>query len=611
MAKTKGSQKDPKQIGIARSIGRLLHRFGRNIAKRWFLITAALFFILVSVGFRLLEPWPLKFIVDGLTGADGGAFFLIAHLPMPTQMGILALAILAIVIIHTGAAYLSKVAIAFAMHRIMGEVRSDLFAHLQRMSLASHRRFNVGDLSNRLSVDVERLRLASTNNAVNFIVNALSLLGMLVIMFWINPELAVIAMASMPVFYFFTGRMTRAIALNAREHRASDGAVSNQAVSALGAVKTIQGLSLERSVGREFDEASETNLRFGTRGTLLKVLMRQGVSVLVAACIALVVWRGALLAQSGAITAGDLIVFLTYLRETMEKPMRRFTENLSEIARAAASGERVLACLDQGVGPVDRAEASAAPPRRGRIRFENVSFQFDGGQAILDNASFEIAAGERVAVVGPSGSGKSTILSLLLRFYEPSAGRILIDGVDIRDYRLSALRGAQACVFQDSVVFNMSIAENLRLCQPDAPKAALWRALRLAGADDFVLEKPGRLDAMVSAQGSDLSGGQRQRLAIARAALMKTPILLLDEPTSALDPESRAAVDKALGELGLGKTVLQITHQTEGLDQFDRVLTLHKGRLTAAPPPAALSPPRPPARGDRVGVQRRRKKSLY
>ena len=303
--------------------------------------------------------------------------------------------------------------------------------------------------------------------------------------------------------------------------------------------------------------------------------------MLFAACLAVVIWQGVLLVQAGAITPGDLIVFMAYLRQAMEKPMLKFSNNLAEIARGIASGERLLACLDEEQEPKDRPGASTVPPGKGEIVFDNVSFRYPGGPLILDRVSFTVRRGERVAIVGPSGGGKSTILGLLLRLYEPEEGRILVDGQDIRSYTRKALRASISTVFQESVVFGMTVRDNMLVGNPEASDTAIWSALELAAADRFVDALEGKLDAELAAGGRNLSGGQRQRLGIARAALRMSPILLLDEPTSALDEESRRWVDQAIAQLTATATVLLITHDLDSIDGFDKVFELRQGVLRA------------------------------
>lgn len=574
----------PRDPGVTRSVLRVLRRFSAEVRPQRGLLALSFGAVLVSVGLRLMEPWPLKILVDALAGVAPPAVLGLSALPLHGQLALVAFATLALGLGHAAAELGAKLAISTGVTRALAAVRARVFDHLQRMTLAAFDGHRSGDLANRLTVDIERLRLAATNNAVNFAVNLLTLVGMTLVMAWINLELALIAFASLPFFWLLTARMTRLIARNARLHRASDGALAADAVEALGATRLVRGLGVEAPLAERFGRGSADNLRLGWRGTLLKTLLRQGVVALFAALMALVLWRGVVLAMEGAITAGDLVVFVSYLRAALEKPMQRFTENLSEIARGAASGERLLALLDAPLIPADRPGAVAVPPARGEIRFEGVSFAHPGGPPVLREACFTVAPGERVALVGPSGGGKSTVLGLLLRLHEPTGGRILLDGRDLRDYSRDALRAAFAYAPQDGGLFALTLRENLELGGPPACDARIAEALAAAGATDIASDLPGGLDARIDHDGENLSGGQRQRLSLARAALRDAPVLLLDEPTSALDPAARAAVATALDRLSAGRTVLTVTHRLDEAEACDRVLRLADGRILSDPP---------------------------
>ncbi len=568
-----------REPSVTRSVLRVLRSFAAEIRLQRGLLMLAFAGVLVSVGLRLLEPWPLKIIVDALAGIAPPALLGLASLPLATQLALVAAATLVLGLGHAGAEFGSKLAVSTAVNRVLVSARACVFDHLQRMKLGAFDSHRSGDLSNRLTVDFERLRLAATNNSVNLAVNLLTLVGMTLVMAWINLELAFIAFASLPFFWLLTAGLTRLIARNARLHRASDGVLSADAVESLSASRLVRGLRAEDAVARRFDHDSRENLRFGWRGTLLKTLLRQGVVLLFAVLMALVLWRAVLLALAGTITAGDLVVFVAYLRAALEKPMQRFTENLSEIARGAASGERLLTLLDEPLVPPDQPGAAATAPVRGEIRFEHVSYSHPGGTVVLQDASFTIAQGESVALTGPSGGGKSTVLGLLLRLYEPSAGRILVDGVDLRCYSNDALRTAFAVAPQDGGLFALTVRENLELGGPPASDAQLTAALVTADAKELVAALPGGLDAKLDQGGANLSGGQRQRLSLARAALRNAPVLLLDEPTSALDSASRAAVATALARLSVGRTVLTVTHRAEEAEACDRILQLVGGRV--------------------------------
>ena len=566
-------------VAIIATFTALYRRFKPAVKSQWGLVFGAALLVLTAVGARLAEPWPLKFIFDGLMepGADTGIPTL-DRLDWPVELAVLIAAFVAVVLAHSGLTFLSKMAMALAFRRMLARVRSDVFDHILRMSVLRHSDYGKGDLSNHVTVDIDRLRLAGTNNAINLASNVLTMVGMLVVMFWVNWQLALIASISVPLFHLLTGTLMPRITSNSRAFRVSDGDIASETVHATTAVATVQGMSLGDRVREGLDRQSDVNLALGMRSTILKTVLRQAVLVLFAVVIGLLVWRGALLVGAGAITAGDLIIFMAYLRDGMEKPMVRFSANLAELGRAAASGERLLSLLDEPQGPTG-GPLPAPGAIRGAIRFDDLSFGYPDGPLLLDKLKLEIRPGEKVAIIGASGSGKSTLIGLLLRLYDPVAGSIRLDGKDLRGYRRDALSQTFAPVFQETALFAHTLRENLTFGAPRISDDEIWDVLHAVRADEFVAGLDGGLDHRLPVGGGTLSGGQAQKLGLARALLLRAPVLLLDEPTSALDPESRTKVMSGLLSPSQPASVLMITHHGDGLSEFDRVYRLAAGEL--------------------------------
>src|SRR6058998_2407566 len=305
------------------------------------------------------------------------------------------------------------------------------------------------------------------------------------------------------------------------------------AAESIGAVKVIHALSLEAVFAQAFTGQSRKNLATGVVATRLSAGLERTVDMLIAVATALVLWFGARSALRGAITPGELVVFLTYLR-TAFRPMRDFAKYTGRLAKASAAGERVLDLLDRVPDVRDMPGAVPAPPLRGAVRFEAVSFAYEPGRPALDEIACDVQPGELVALMGPSGSGKTTFISLILRLYDPTAGRVLIDGRDIREYTLASLRAQMSVVLQDSLLFAATIRDNIAYGAPGTPHEAIEAAARLANAHAFVEALPKGYDTMVGERGVTLSHGQRQRIAIARAATRRAPVLILDEPTTGL-----------------------------------------------------------------------------
>jgi ATP-binding cassette subfamily B protein len=293
---------------------------------------------------------------------------------------------------------------------------------------------------------------------------------------------------------------------------------------------------------------------------------------------ALVLWLGARLVLQGALTLGDLVIFLSYLKSAF-RPMSDLAKYTGRIAKAVASGERVIDILDTEPTIQDRPDASVAPAFQGRIHFDAVTFGYAAGTPLLDQLTFTIEPGQRVALVGPSGAGKSTVASLLLRLYEPTSGRVLIDGQPLDCYTQQSLRAQMSVVLQESLLFGDTVRANIRYGAPEADDEEIEAAARQANAHDFIMALPDGYDTILGERGATLSGGQRQRIAIARAAIRRAPVIILDEPTTGLDEANAQAVNGALDRLMYKRSALVITHDLKLAAQADQILYLEEGRI--------------------------------
>ena len=312
------------------------------------------------------------------------------------------------------------------------------------------------------------------------------------------------------------------------------------------------------------------------RARKIKSLMSPVVSIVVAICTAIVLWKGTSLIVAGTMTAGALTVYLAYLKQFF-KPVKDLASMTSTVAQTAVALERIQSILS--ADDVIRERPGAIDPGRvrGAVSFDRVTFGYDLERPVLHEVSFDIEPGQVVGIVGPTGSGKSTVLSLLPRFYDPVLGRVLIDGVDIADYRVAALRAQIGFVLQDTVLFHGTIRDNIAYGQPEATEDEILAAARIANADEFVNRMPHGYNSIVGEHGNTLSGGQRQRIAIARAVVRNNPILVLDEPTAALDTESEHLVIEALRRLMKGRTVIMIAHRLSTLVDADKIFVLKDG----------------------------------
>ena len=563
-------------------LGRLTRRFWPYLGRERPVIVASLLALYVEIGLRLLEPWPLKVVLDRVVAtARGRAFHRLPILDAVDPGTVLALSALAVIVfagLRALAAYYNTVGFALVGNRVLAAVRSELYGHLQRLSLSFHTGARSGDLIVRVTSDVGLLQDVAVTALLPLFANALTLVGMAAVMIWLNAPLTLLALATGPLFWVFTTRRSRRIRETARRQRQQEGAMAATAAESIGAVKVIHALSLEGTFARAFTGQSRKNLATGVYATRLSAGLERTVDLLIAVGTALVLWFGARLVQRGTMTPGDLIVFLAYLKNAY-RPVKDFVKYTGRLAKASAAGERVLDLLDRTPDVRDLPGAVPAPALRGAVRFEGISFAYEPGRPALEQVDCEVQPGQHVALVGPSGSGKSTFVSLILRLYDPTAGRVLIDGRDIRDYTLASLRAQTSVVLQDSILFAATIRDNIAYGAPGAPPEAIEAAARIANAHAFIEALPHGYDTVVGERGVTLSSGQRQRIAIARAAIRRAPVLIFDEPTTGLDGESERAVIEALDRLAQGWTTFLITHDLRLAARADLILYLEDGRV--------------------------------
>jgi ATP-binding cassette, subfamily B, bacterial len=578
-------------IAALPALTRFVRAFAPVVRAQRRLIAGALAALLAGTLLRVLEPWPLKFVIDRVTGyaTDGGRLNLpaIETLDIDSLITLAAVALVLITALRAGAGYLTTVGFALAGSRALTEVRATLFRHLQTLSLGFHNRARGGDLVVRTISDIGLMQEVVVTALLPLLGNLLILIGMLAVMLWLDASLALIALLPLPLLGVLTWRRGRRIREAARRTRKREGALAATAAESMTAIKTIQSLALGGRFADDFAGHNSAGLKDGVRAKRLAAGLERGVDVLLALSTALVLWFGAHRVLDGHLSPGELLVFLAYLG-TAFRPVRDLAKYTARLAKASAAAERVLEILEQEPEVRDRPGAVMAPPLRGEIRFEQVSFGYAPGTPLFASLDLSIAAGAQVAIVGPSGGGKSTLTHLILRLYDPAAGRLLIDGHDLRDLQLDSLRGQIGVVLQDSLLFATSVRENIALGAEGLSEAEIEAAARLANAHDFIQALPQGYDTPVGERGATLSNGQRQRLAIARAAVRPRPILILDEPTTGLDRENERLVLEALERLSAGRTTLHITHRLEAARRADRILFVADGRILEDGTHAAL-----------------------
>ena len=575
--------KGPRSRGdSAGGIRRFTRVFWPYARHQWKLASIGMFGLLAATLLRVLEPWPLKFVIDRIAGhdADRGRVSLdaINALDVSSLLMVAAIALVAIASLRAGATYASTIGFALAGNRTLTEIRAALFRHLQNLSLRFHGKTRGGDIVVRMVGDVGMVQEVAVTAILPLVGSLLVLAGMFAVMFWLDVQLALIAVAVLPLLAVATLHRGRKIRTAARRTRRQEGALAATASESFTAIKTVQSLSLGNRFSNAFASQNSASLSEGVKVKRLSAGLERGVDVLIAVATACVLWFGATRVIAGYLSPGELLVFLFYLKGAF-RPLRDFAKYGARLAKASAAAERIVELFETQAEVIEQPDARPLTSVRGRIEFDQVAFGYEPGARILNDINLTIEPGTRVALVGPSGSGKSTLAALLLRLYDPDAGVIKIDTVDIRSTTLEALRTNISTVLQDTILFASSVRDNIAFGVTDASDASVEAAARLANAHEFICQLPEGYDTVLGERGVNLSSGQRQRIAIARAAIRNTPILILDEPTTGLDRENERLVLQALLRLSHGKTVLHITHRPDAARFADQIIFIRNGQI--------------------------------
>ncbi|GAB2513869.1 ABC transporter transmembrane domain-containing protein [Lysobacter humi (ex Lee et al. 2017)] len=467
--------------------------------------------------------------------------------------------------------------------RVVADLRDRLYGHLLALDAAFHDRTRSGELVSRLSADTELLRsLVATTMSVA-LRSTVTFVGGLAMLFATSPRLAAYALVGIPLAVLpivLGGRRLRKVSRDSQDRIAEANAV---AAEALGAAATVRAHAREPFERGRFAEALALAVRTARRRVASQAVVTAIAISLIFGAIIVVLWLGAHDVVAGRLSAGTLGQFVLYAL-IAGGSIGALAEVWNELQRATGGMGRIAELFDEAPGVVPPAEPRALPKSvRGEVAFDRVTFAYPGepGRPVLRDFDLRVRPGETVALVGPSGAGKSTVFSLLLRFHDPQAGTVSVDGVPVQAIDPAALRGAIALVAQHPTLFATSVRENVRYGRLEADEAAIAHAIRSAHAADFVAALPQGLETPLGERGARLSGGQQQRIAIARAVLRDAPILLLDEATSALDAQSEAAVQAALEELMEGRTTLVVAHRLATVLRADRIVVMDAGRIVA------------------------------
>jgi ATP-binding cassette subfamily B protein len=533
----------------------------------------------------LLEPWPLKVVVDNVLKSqpvkNGWLNNLIAVVAGTDKLAVLKLAAISFVVISCVDAictYIQKYVTTSVGQWVMHDLRRAVYAHIQKLSLAYHDQAQTGDLLSRVTSDIDAVQSFIVSGLLDTLTNSLMLAGMVGVMFYLNWRFTLIALSVAPALAVIVFAYTRRIKKASREVRKKESQIVSVMQEVLSSIRVVKAFAQEDYEQHRLEEQSLEGIEIALRARSLKAKLSPLVEVIVALGTALVLLVGGKLALAGALSPGALIVFIFYIAK-LYKPMQELSKMTDAYSKAAVGYERIREVLEMEREVKDLAQAKRLMRVKGEIEFEKVTFGYDSEAPVLKNVSFKIEPGQLVALVGPSGAGKTTIISLIPRFYDAVSGVIKIDGSDIRRLQQKSLRRHIAFVLQETLLFHASIWKNIAYGKPDANRAEILRAAELANADEFIQKLPDGYNTIVGERGVTLSGGERQRIAIARAVICDTPILILDEPSSGLDAASEKLVFEALDRLMQGKTTVVIAHRLSTIRRADCIFVIKEGEI--------------------------------
>ena len=516
---------------------------------------------------NVVVPWLIKDVIDKvLANKDIYTLNLIV-------VGILILFLLR-GFFYFGERYL----MSFVGQKIVNDIREKLYRHLQTLSLSYYDKHKTGNIMSNLTNDVTALQTAIAGNLISFVQEAVILVGSLVSMIFLYWKLTLLTLVIVPLVVFtinFFGSRLRRAGHDVQGKMADITSLLEEAISG---IRIIRSFNREDFEIRRFILQNDRNFWALMNTTRLTSLLTPFIQFFAAIAVTGIIWYGGMSVINGEMTAGALIAFLIYAIN-LANPVRRISEIYGDIQKSLAAADRVFETIDTVPDVKEKEGAMVLPQVKGEVTFDNVSFAYDKEHPALTDFNLEVRPGEVVALVGPSGAGKSTVANLMPRFYDVTAGRLLIDGIDVRDVTFSSLRQQIGLVPQETMLFNASVRENILYGRLDATDDEVVAAAKAANAHEFIMRLPGGYEALVGDRGNSLSGGQRQRIAIARAILKNPRILILDEATSALDTESEKIVQAALDRLMEGRTAVVIAHRLSTIRNADNIVVIDHGHI--------------------------------
>jgi ATP-binding cassette subfamily B protein len=573
----------------------LFRRLLDQVRPYWLHILGISLISLLASPLALLNPLPLKIAVDSVLADHPLPGFLRALLPasaINSKTAMLAVAIglvVLVALISQARDFAVSLLSAYTGERMLRGFRARLFRHVQRLSLSYHDTRGTSDSVYRIQYDATSVQAITVDGIIPFITSAATLLAMIYVTARINWRLALVALAASPVIFMVSRIFRRRLRKQSREVKRIESAAMGVVSQTLGGLRTVKAFGQEVRETEKFMDESNAGMRARLRLALAEGAFGLLVSLITAASMGAVLFIGISGVKSKTLTLGDLLLVMGYVAQ-LHAPLKVLAKKMTSVQGHLASAERAFSVLDEAPDVVERPQARPLALASGSMTFQDVSFSYQGnhaevrharasGDLVLQGVSFEVPAGACVGIAGTTGAGKTTLMNLLMRFYDPASGRILLDGTDLRDYKLADLRNQFAIVLQEPVLFSTSIGENIAYARPEAGQSEIIAAARAANAHDFISRLPQGYHTPVGERGMRLSGGERQRVAIARAFLKDTPILILDEPTSSVDLKTESAIVEAMERLMQGRTTFIIAHRPSTLKHCGMILKLEGGRI--------------------------------
>ena len=539
----------------------------KYVKAYWMRALAALVCTGIASGCTAYLPWVIKDMVDQVLRDKD-----------TSMLNYIVISIIIVFIIRGVSYYGQSYLMNYVGQRVIIDIRKAVFEKLQRLSMGFYDKHKTGTIMSYVTNDVSALQSAMVENVVEMFTESVILIVSIAMMLYLDWKLFLVTFATFPVVLFFIdnfGKRIRKSGSRIQEAAADITSVLQEVASSPRVIKSFVRESYE--VDR-FDRENMNNFRANMKYAQLSSTLTPVIEFVAAIGVSIILWYGGNSVIDGSITAGSLVAFLTYA-VNISNPIKRLSRVIGNIQKALAAAQRVFDVLELPEKIQNAPNAKLLPQVKGDVRFNDVSFEYNTGEEVLNHVSFEVKPGEMIAFVGPSGAGKSTVASLLPRFYDVTSGSISIDGEDIRDVTLNSLREQVGIVPQETVLFNGTVYDNILYGRLDATPQEVEAAAKAANAHDFIMGLPNGYQTMLGDRGVNISGGQRQRISIARAILKNPQILILDEATSALDTESERVVQEALDRLMVGRTSFVIAHRLSTIKNADKIMVLEKGQL--------------------------------